>query len=505
MLDIGKAFRCAVVFLYPLVLLGCNAPWSSESSSDTSSRGSANDPLGEFKLLFDWNVQTDNFICSGIGANNNLISVGVSFSPTDIQLNTNAIDDLQGYVEDNFHGRIEVVGRENRLGILNLEMLECDALGALRALPAVEFVEAKYVSPISQEDVFDQALEMQFRASIQDANGEDAAMVDDAEEEPFNPGLYDPDMSEKSYVSHVRDIEERAADRIERHGLNRIYEEFGFYGAPTVGVAVVDNGVFDSEIDYLSQGRGDFTAEGYVRAFGAEESDGYQPQPYDLFGLLQFITNMYKHGTTQTKLVYTMAPHINIKSVRGAPFVFWFMPEQFQGAVDSILALAEDPTVKVISGSMGTIIHVHEIERAIEYFNAKDKLYFSAAGTTMPYLKEIVKVVFPASLSSTISATGIKSTIETGGEFVLGRDAHGGPETDFVVDHSDDSSQAVSTTAGMVGLLWSYNPSLTRAQMLEILVSSSSNYQRSGGKDPIFGWGKIDFYSAFLKVKSLSD
>ena len=243
---------------------------------------------------------------------------------------------------------------------------------------------------------------------------------------------------------------------------------------------------------------------GRLRSFGADESDGSNPQPYDLFGLLQFIESMYKHGTTQTTLVYTMAPHINFKSVRGAPFVFWFMPEQFQGAVDSIMALAEDPAVRVISSSMGTVIHVHEIERAIEYFIAKDKLYFSAAGTSMPYLKEIVKVVFPASLDSTISITGIKPTVETGGEFILGRDAHGGPETDFVVDHSDDSSQAVSTTAGMVGLLWSYNSSLTRKQMLDILVSSSSNFQATGRMDPIFGWGKIDIYSAFLKVKALS-
>ena len=492
MLNIGKSLRFSVVFFYAVVLVGCNTPWSSDSSSDTSSRGTADNLLDDFKILFDWNVQSDNFICSGIQANNNLISVGVSFSPSDIQLNTRAIDGLQVYIEEDFQGLIEVVGREDRLSILNVEMLDCNALGALRALPVVEFVEAKYVAPISKEVLFDSMVEMQSRAVSKNIDIED-----DIVEEVFNPGLYDPGMSDTSYVDHVRSIDERAADRIERHGVNRIYEEFGFYGAPTVGVAIVDNGVFESEIDYLSQGRGDFATEGYVRSFGANESDGSHPQPYDLFGLLQFIEDMYRHGTIQATLVYTMAPHINFKSVRGAPFVFWFMPSQFQGAVDSILALAEDPTIRVISSSMGTIIHVHEIERAIEYFNAKDKLYFSAGGTSTRYLKDLVKVVFPASLSSTISITGIKPTVETGGEFILGRDAHGGPETDFVVDHSDDSSQAVSTTAGMVGLLWSYNPSLTRDQVLDILVKSSSNYQAIGRKDPVFGWGKLMFTMLF--------
>ena len=143
MLNIGKAFRCSVVFFYVIVFTGCNTPWSSDSSSDTSSRGMADNLLGDFKILFDWNVQSDHFICSGIQANNNLISVGVSFSPSDIQSNTRALDGLQVYIEHNFQGVIEVVGRENRLSILNVEMLECDALGALRALPAVEFVEAK--------------------------------------------------------------------------------------------------------------------------------------------------------------------------------------------------------------------------------------------------------------------------------------------------------------------------------------------------------------------------
>lgn len=500
MLNIGKAFRCSVVFFYAVVLIGCNTPWSSDNSSDTSSRGAVDNLLDDFKILFDWNVQSDNFICSGIQANNNLISIGVSFSPSDIQLNTQAIDGLQIYIEEEFQGAVEVVGRENRLSILNVEMLDCNVLGALRALPEVSFVEAKYVTPLSKDGLFDSVLEMQARTT-----SENVDIEDDVVAEYFNPGLYDPGTSDKNYVDHVRSIDERAADRIEQHGLNKIYEEFGFYGAPTVGVAIVDNGVLESEVDYLSQGRGNFSSEGYVRPFGENESDGSNPQPYDLFGLLQFIEKMYKHGTIQTTLVYTMAPHINFKSVRGAPFVFWFMPSQFQGAVDSILAMAEDPTVRVVSSSMGTIIHVHEIERAIEYFNAKDKLYFAAGGTSTPYLKDLAKVVFPASLSSTVSTTGIKSTVETGGEFILGRDAHGGPETDFVVDHSDDSSQAVSTTAGMVGLLWSYNPSLTREQVLDVLVSSSSNFQATGRKDPVFGWGKIDVYDAFLKIKGLSE
>ena len=267
----------------------------------------------------------------------------------------------------------------------------------------------------------------------------------------------------------------------------------------------MDNGVFEDRIDNLSQGGGFFETEGYLKTAGATDPDGPHPRPSDLFGLMPAIPSMYAHGSIQTKMVYTMAPNINIKSVRASSFVFWFIPSQFQGVVDSILALAEDPTIRVISSSMGTIVHVHEIERAIAYFNARDKIYISAGGTSTPYFKDLVKVVFPANLSSTIAITGIKLTTETNGKMILGRDAHGGTEIDFVVDHSTDSSQSVSSTAGMVGLLWSYNPQLNREQIINILTRSSSLYKAGGRKDPVFGWGKVDMYNAFLEIKRLSD
>ena len=54
----------------------------------------------------------------------------------------------------------------------------------------------------------------------------------------------------------------------------------------------------------------------------------------------------------------------------------------------------------------------------------------------------------------------------------------------------------------MIGLLWSANPELTREQIIDILIRSSSNYRRLGRKDPVFGWGKIDMYQAFLDIKA---
>ncbi|OUS23937.1 hypothetical protein A9Q99_25615 [Gammaproteobacteria bacterium 45_16_T64] len=502
--------RCIPLLCISFFPTGCNTPWDSSNNSDDASRSTSastiKNPFDELKFMYDWNKQTDAFICSSISANNNLVSVGVSFDPLDVPKNKKVLDALEVEIAQRYGDAVIVVGREERLSILNLEMVDCSVLGSIRSLVAVEFVEAKYVTPVSEEELFEDVLEMQYRAAVMRSSGQDRVSGDQLnDEELFNPGLYDETDYELTYVEYIRQIDETIADRLERHGLNRIYEEFGFYGAPTVGVAIIDNGVFEDHVDYLSEGDGNFDVEGYVRSFAADQPDGPYPRTYDLFGLMPLLGGMFNHGTIQTKLVYTTAPNINIKSVRASPFVFWFIPVQFQGVVDAILALAEDPSIRVISSSMGTVVHVHEIERAIAYFNARDKIFVSAGGTSMPYLRDVVQVVFPANLASTITTTGIRHTQDNDGEFILGEIAHGGEEIDFVVDHTKDSSQSVSTTAGMIGLLWSYNPSLKRDQIIDILVRSSSYYKKNGKKDSIFGWGKIDIYDAFIEVKKLTD
>lgn len=485
---IHPALLISTLFL----LMSCNEPWDSSSGS-SSSRASQNELLEDAKILFDWNKQSDESICSILQTSGTLLTVGAHYIPRGTQANDVTLNELERTLQGSFEDAIRVSSREPRLGLLNLDLIDCSVLGEIRGLPEVEFVEPKYLSPQSQDDIFESALVLQAKSSPDSEQEEDDLSI--------NPGLYDPAVMPMSYVDYVRDFHRVAAERMERHGLARIYEEFGYYGQPTVGVAIMDNGVFEDRLDFLAQGQGEYRAEGYYKNFGELEPDGPHPQSTDLYGLMPSIKSMFFHGTRQTQLVYSMAPHINFKSVRASSFVFWFLSSQFQGVVEAILALAEDPKTRIISSSMGTIFHSHEIERAIEYFNAYDKIYVSAGGTSMPYLKDVVRIVFPANLDSTISTTGIQDTQDTGGKYILGKNAHGGLGNDFVVDHSDDSSQTVSTTAGMIGLLWSYNPELTREEIIDILIKSSHFYKTRGRKDEVFGWGKIDMYAAFLEVK----
>lgn len=488
-----SAIRLATLVFFLFVAAACKDPFTDTNNS-TSNRSQTN-PLEESKILFDWNQQSDTTICSALQANNNLLTIGLDFEPRKNDHNHKILTETETFLQENYANELIVIDQEARLGLLTVEIIDCSILGDIRALPQVQFVEPKYLAPIEEEDVFNSLVNSHSLNYQPRAN--------EVKNPDINPGFYDPDTMNLSYDEYIEQVNGNAARIIRRHGIDRIHEEFNYYGKPNVGVAVIDNGILPNWVDYLSQGRGFFELEGYYRPYSTDDiaPDGPYPQSYDLYGITQSINSIYAHGTRQSERVYFMAPHINIKSVRASPFVFWFVPTQYQGVTESILTLAEDPTIRIISCSMGTVIHVHEIERAIDYFNAHDKIFIAAAGTSVPILKEVVRVVFPANLTTTISTTGLADTEQTGGEFVLGENAHGGLENDFTIDHASSSSESVSTSAGMFALLWSVNPTLTREQLIDILIQSSSEYQKRGRKDPVFGWGKVDMYQAFITVR----
>lgn len=114
--------------------------------------------------------------------------------------------------------------------------------------------------------------------------------------------------------------------------------------------------------------------------------------------------------------------------MRSAQWVFFIFPQDFSGTINAITAMADDPDVKVISMSMGTIFVNNEMKRAIQYYTAKDKIFVSASGTFLPVpiLKDLIGVVFPASMPETIATTGIQDTRTTNGVFELGETSTSG-------------------------------------------------------------------------------
>lgn len=66
------------------------------------------------------------------------------------------------------------------------------------------------------------------------------------------------------------------------------------------------------------------------------------------------------------------------------------------------------------------------------------------------------------------------------------------------------TSFSAPITSGVIALLFSYNPSLTADQVLEILKTSSVDLG-DDGYDHLYGWGRIDAYQALLLANSPDD
>ena len=466
-------------------------------SSDEDIDKTIIDEIMAQQVPFDWNKAETGLVCQALGGEG-LITVGsipvsdgstLSYSVNLIELMT-VIGDLTG-------GTTELVEKNEKLGTITIRLQDCEQLAAIRELPLVDFIDIPYDETGLNERLDD------LGACYIASTATDVVTNNDAGE--FNPGFYDPLTSTQTYDQYMNDVDRRIAVRMRNHNLNDVYDTYQYFGSG-IGVAVVDNGVHPKDVEYLSQGGGSFNMEGYYRPLDTRLLVGESDGPYPLLTDISYvvtISDFTAHGSGMLKTVYSIAPDVNLLSLRATSFNLLIDRSQLNGVARAIVAAADNPEIRIVSMSMISLIHSYEIERAIDYLNSKDKLILVAAGSTYYVIKRIIGVAFPANLPTTISVTGIKDTNETNsGRFLLGQEAHGGIENDFVVDNANASSPATSTTAGMVALLWAINPVLTREEIIDIMIKSSNYYQSQGKKHPTFGWGKIDMLVAVELVRA---
>lgn len=134
------------------------------------------------------------------------------------------------------------------------------------------------------------------------------------------------------------------------------------------------------------------------------------------------------------------------------------------------------------------------------------KLIFCAAGTSYSWSAGWFGVIFPATMSEVNAVTGVKDN-NFNNHCV---DCHDGSQTDFTIvmekastgrfpltlAMSGDapstvggSSVSTATTAGIAALVWSRFPSMTRDQVLNKLIQTSSNYPT---RNSSLGWGNLN-------------
>lgn len=199
-----------------------------------------------------------------------------------------------------------------------------------------------------------------------------------------------------------------------------------------------------------------------------------------------------------------VAYNANLITYRAAANVVLEGYHEHNGVKNAFTALGNNASVKIISMSMGHIISVGKIEDGVKYAYNKGKLIFCAGGTSTSFTT-FVGVIFPAWMPEAVAVTGVMEgtsnqkcdVCHTGSkiDFTIQMQRNSGstvPVASYYNSQSDyvgGSSVATATTAGIAALVWSKNPSWTRAQVLTKMKQSSTYYPT---KNANYGHGNIN-------------
>lgn len=281
-----------------------------------------------------------------------------------------------------------------------------------------------------------------------------------------------------------------------------------------VWIAVMDSGIsatnpkFNGEFDEgESAGRVIEKKEFYDP--NGNGTDGWQDQCGHGTAMAGLATGTRGFDNTPAGVSY----QANLISYRVTNDVIVNAAAEIDGLRDALFDAAGDTRIDIISISLGDLFSHGPVEDGIIIAHDSGKLIFSAAGTSTSFTN-FVGVIFPANMPEAVAVTGV---IE-GSNFQRCSNCHSGDEVEFSVfmERSGSGNNAVCNTndnasnndyrgyvggssastaimAGIAALVYSNNPTFTKDQILNKLITASSNYPN---KDGDYGWGTIDVMQA---------
>ncbi|AOW19808.1 S8 family peptidase [Urechidicola croceus] len=279
-----------------------------------------------------------------------------------------------------------------------------------------------------------------------------------------------------------------------------------------IGVGVIDTGV-SSKQSYLGSKFDDAYSGRTISKYGTYV-DSIWPWKTNTDGP----DDKCGHGTSASATIAApnntasqfvgVAYECNLVSYRGTSDVVLNGYHERKGVSKALVELGDRNDVKIISMSIGYPWSIGSIKDAIRYAYSKNKLIFAAGGTSTDFTNWY-GVIFPATMSETVAVTGVEEQTNYQECDVC----HTGSDMDFTIimernnnhhqpvlgfnngdsSYFGGSSVATAVTAGIAALVWSENPTWSRAQVLQRLKESSEFYP---SKDGDFGYGNIDALKA---------
>lgn len=297
---------------------------------------------------------------------------------------------------------------------------------------------------------------------------------------------------------------------------HNIFKAWKVSTGQNVTVGVIDTGVSSSQALMDRKFNSGYSSGRTIEMYGTfidspwPWSTNYDG-PYDRCG----------HGTSMTATVAAprnganmptgVAYNASLVSYRGTEDVLLDDYHEKLGVSDALIALANDPEVKIISMSIGSPLGIGNVEDALIYAYNQGKLIFAAGGTST-VATSWYPVIFPAYLPQAVAVTGVTDGT---GSYTQCAACHDGEEIEFTIimerdsdsnrhaavlgfsndlyDYIGGSSVATATTAGIAALVWSRYPHYTREQVLQKMRQASEFYP---SRDANFGYGNIDALKA---------
>jgi subtilisin family serine protease len=444
---------------------------------------------------FDWKMASDTMVWSALIQADSVLSVGYQpegLSGLDknihtIDVNSAAWKEAKEKVTAiilAYEPAVKVMFKEGVLPVMDIRVSQFGTVKALRASGLVRYAEpigyGAYMSDVTKSD-------LQSASSILSSgcgyNTPKTDLVADVDYTNVQPGA--------------------------KQSWNYPYHNIPLAWARSTGqnikVMLIDTGVSD-------------TQENLGAAFNQGASSGRTLQKLVTYAG-GTVNDECGHGTSMAGALAAprgidgnatgIAYNCNLVAVHAAENVVLLSSASIVGVANAYLTGADDPDVKIISMSMGTIFSSGEIKDALAYAYNKQKLMFCAAGTSTAFFASFVGVIFPADQPQVVAVTGIKDNLTERCD-----DCHVGSKVDFVIvmeksgtgrnpittAMSGDipstvggSSVATASCSGIAALVWSKYPSYPKDSIMARLIRSSSNASNRSSK---FGWGIINANAA---------
>jgi len=373
--------------------------------------------------------------------------------------------------------------------VITLTLEDFDLLSRLRQLPSVRYVEPRYE--------FDNHIE---NARISSGCGESRDHVD-AQYVNFDGGAY---RIPWNYYTH------------------NIPEAWTVTKGEGVGIGIIDTGISPDQTLLNT----DFNKYYPNRRIYKTWRNSKLSDPNDRCGHGTTIAGQIGAPINNKRALIGVANQSNLYSVRVGNGVVFDTRKEQNGVVEALRYLSNLSNVKIINISMGSLKSKDRIHDAIKQAYSRGKLIIAAAGISFSLdlgLFDInVNGIYPAKYNNEVLACTGSWYLPNNPGFLSKIDFKNftGEFVDFAAylrDKSNDSwglgmrmagfegrtavgsSSSAAIVSGIAALVWSARPSLTRAQVKDILIKSSSNYPVKDGE---FGWGVIDAKKAVDLAKS---